>query len=224
MYLLLVGLVLWFGKDLSIQEGPSIPEAQKEEQWIKRIEERIEKISKEKNKENSDKIMEKLDSKFERAERQARRQNLIIKGMAFNPVNLVRGVEEFFEQKLETKVRVKKAVKLNRGSGGDDINSEGNVLVCLESLDDKKSIMRKRGLLKGSRVYVDDDLTKKERVIHKEIWEHAKEHIEKGSRVKRGYMKLIIDGTCWRWNEWRNKLENPNFRKWVEESQLNWMQ
>ena len=62
--------------------------------------------------------MEKLDSKFERAERQATRQNLIIKGMACNPVNLVRGVEEFFEQKLETKVRVKKVVKLNRGPWG----------------------------------------------------------------------------------------------------------
>ena len=74
--------------------------------------------------------------------------------MAFNPVNLVRGVEEFFEQKLETKVRAKKAVKLNRGpggGGGGNINSERNVLVCLESLDDKKSIMEKRGLLKGSR-------------------------------------------------------------------------
>ena len=73
--------------------------------------------------------------------------------------------------------------------------------------------MRKRGRLKGSRVYVDDDLTRKERAIHREIWEHAEEHIEKGCRVKRGYMKLIIHGKCWRWNEWRSKLENPNFRK-----------
>ena len=55
---------------------------------MKRIEERIKKIDKGKNEENSDKIMEKLDSKFERVEREARRQNLILKRMVFNPANL----------------------------------------------------------------------------------------------------------------------------------------
>ena len=42
----------WIGEEMKklwIQEGPSIPEAQKEERWIKLIEVRIEEIYKEKN-------------------------------------------------------------------------------------------------------------------------------------------------------------------------------
>ena len=59
---------------------------------------------------------------------------------------------------------------------------------------------------------MDDDLTRREREINKKIWQRAKEEEAKRSRVKRGYMKLIVDGKCWKWNERLDRLVIPNFR------------
>ena len=77
------------------------------------------------------------------------------------------------------------------GKNTNNNNASNDVLVQMESLEAKRRIMRNRRL-KGSRIYVDDDLTRSEREIQKTIWEQAKKEEAKGRKVKRGYMKLII--------------------------------
>lgn len=90
-------------------------------------------------------------------------------------------------------------------------NKNNGVLVQMETLEAKRKIMRNRRLLRGSGIFMDDEMTKVEKEIHKTIWKQAKEEEAKGRKVKRGYMKLIMDGVCWRWDEKRRKLEKQNF-------------
>lgn len=186
----------------------TIPELQNEERWLKKMEEKVERIAKEKTREGTERALAEMDNKLEKAEREKRRANVIIRGAAFKGENLKAEVEEFFSQEMKLRVQVKKAMGLRR-----EDNSGGAMLVVMGSLEEKQKVMRNRALLKGSRIYVDDDLTKTERGIHKKIWQQAKEEEAKGNWVKRGYMKLVVNGQCWRWNERESRLEVPNFRR-----------
>lgn len=63
---------------------------------------------------------------------------------------------------------------------------------------------RKKDLDKG--IYIEDDLTKKEREIQMELWKIAHKNRKEEKRVKIGYYKLCVDGKWSRWNERRGKL------------------
>lgn len=69
----------------------------------------------------------------------------------------------------------------------------------------RQIMMKKRGLER--EIYIEDDLTKKERVIQGMIRKVAKEEREKGREVKIGYMKTRIDGRWLKWNEKKGCLE-----------------
>ncbi|XP_018343269.1 PREDICTED: uncharacterized protein LOC108749206 [Trachymyrmex septentrionalis] len=62
------------------------------------------------------------------------------------------------------------------------------------NLDDKKEIMIRRNKLTGTKIYVDDDLTKDERERQKEIRFWAKREKERGRRVKVGFGKAWMNG------------------------------
>ena len=186
----------------------TVPEVQQQERWLKNIKAEVERIATEKSQEGTDRALASMESKFERTERQTRRSNIIIRGGNFKGPNLKVDVEEFFERKMQSNVQVKKVATLGRNESDNGLA----VLVHLGSLEEKQEIMRNRVNLKGTKIYVDDDLTRREREIHKKIWQRAKEEEAKGSRVKRGYMKLIVDGKCWKWNERLDRLVIPNFR------------
>ncbi|XP_018352130.1 PREDICTED: DEAD-box ATP-dependent RNA helicase 42-like [Trachymyrmex septentrionalis] len=62
------------------------------------------------------------------------------------------------------------------------------------NLDDKKEIMIRRNKLTGTKIYVDDDLTKDERERQKEIRLWAKREKERGRRVKVGFGKAWMNG------------------------------
>ncbi|XP_043280473.1 uncharacterized protein [Venturia canescens] len=141
------------------------------------------------------------NSILEAAERERRKLNIIIRGATFDDSNLKAEVEAFFKRKLGQRVQVKDAIKLGR------MTDNQTVLAVFGSFAEKRIVMKCRTELKGSRVYLDDDLTKSQREIQWRIWKQAKAEIAKGSQVKKGYMKLIVDGICWRWNEQTGRLE-----------------
>ena len=132
--------------------------------------------------------------------------------MEFEGRNLRKQVEEFLKVKLEAGEKVRRVSWLGKNTNINNNNNRNRgVLVQMETLEAKRRVMRNRRLLKGSRIYVDDDLTRSEREIHKKLGEQAKKEEAGGRKVKRGYMKLIIDGVCWKWDERRGKLEKQNF-------------
>lgn len=73
--------------------------------------------------------------------------------------------------------------------------------IRLTNFNDKMKIMRNKGILKGKKIYIDDDLTKNEGEIQKKLRTRAKEEKEKGKKVKVGYNKIFID------NKWYSSAD-----------------
>lgn len=61
-------------------------------------------------------------------------------------------------------------------------------------------------------VYMDDDLTKKERDGKQHIRRVARERMEQGEYVRTGYKKLTIENKWYRWNENGERLEEERKR------------
>lgn len=82
-------------------------------------------------------------------------------------------------------------------------------LVELFTLEDKVQIMSKKGKLrnhKSKRIFINDDMSKEERIIEGKLREKAKSERALGKTVKQGFHKLIIDGQVWKWAKAEDKL------------------
>lgn len=101
---------------------------------------------------------------------------------------------------MEIKTEVKR-VQVLRKAGEKSITA-----VELINWETKREIMvRKRDLKSG--VYIEDDLTRKERVIQNQLREKAREKRREGQRVKIEYMRINIEDKWCKWNEKEEKLE-----------------
>lgn len=126
-------------------------------------------------------------------ERRERRKNMIIKGIEIQGKNIKEEIEEWIKEKLGTVQTIKKAEKLVLDTNKRGKRIEG-VLIRMQDLEKKREIMINRKNLKGTNIFIDDDLTKKEREIQKKIRERAEEERKKGNRTRIGYQKLEING------------------------------
>jgi hypothetical protein len=149
--------------------------------------------------------MTKLEEKMEEQEKRVRRKNIVVTGLDEEECENEKKLEKWMKAELEVEVRVKEMYKIN---GGKMIVAE------LESWGEKRKVMENKRKLrekKGKRVYIEDDMTKKERDTQKKVRTLAKEEREKGLRVKVGYKKIWIEGKGFRWDEENGKLHTANF-------------
>ena len=65
---------------------------------------------------------------------------------------------------------------------------------------DKKKVLEAKIRLKGSQIYIDDDLTREEREVQVALRNKAKEERKKGNVVWVGYRKMRIQDEWWVWN------------------------
>ena len=61
--------------------------------------------------------------------------------------------------------------------------------------------------LTGKTIYIDNDYTVKEQQIQRIIRKRAAEERQKGSQVRVGYQKIVVDGKEWKWNEEKSDFE-----------------
>lgn len=93
---------------------------------------------------------------------------------------------------------------------------EKRCLIELKNEQDKKKLMQAKSKLKnlkGETIYINDDLTNREREMQKIIRQMAKKERENGKTVKIGYRKLIVNGTEWRWNSDKEILVKEHGKK-----------
>ena len=74
-------------------------------------------------------------------------------------------------------------------------------------------IMNNKNKLKGTNIFINDDCTKRERIMQKEIRRMALEAKKEHKIVTMKYKKVIIDVEEWVWNDKEMKL----FRNQVRE-------
>lgn len=153
---------------------------------------------KEEKKEMNDRI-KSLEMSNEKSDRERRKKNIVISGVTFNETNCKGESSEFLKEKLNIDVCVKRAHSIKT-------KNSSLTIISLESWEQKMEVMKKKKELERG-IYVEDDLTQKEREIQKWLRDIAKEERNKGKDARVGYMKLYIDGRCKRYNEKTEKLE-----------------
>ncbi|KAK9736961.1 hypothetical protein QE152_g11125 [Popillia japonica] len=104
--------------------------------------------------------MGEIEQKIEKIETDRRRKNIIIKGAEFKDKMEIEEVQKFIENKIGVKSEIKEVEKIGDGK---------NVRVTLENLDTKHMILNNKSKLRGSKYYIDSDLTDQELKIQKTL-------------------------------------------------------
>lgn len=106
------------------------------------------------------------------------------------------------EKALGVDVTVTEAYKVGK-------NQENKIIIAkIENTKQKTLVMTNKNKLKGTKIIIENDLTKKELEIQRDIRLIAKEEREQGKQVKVGYQKLIINGQTWTYQQ-LPKREKP---------------
>lgn len=128
-------------------------------------------------------------------DRDERRNNIVIKGIKIKETNIEAEVEKMLQEKIGVEVKIREAYKIAENRDKDI------VLAKLEQRKHKTSVMINKGKLRGENWYIEDDLTKEEQEIQREIVKRAKEERKRGLRATIGYRKLNIDGKKYTWSD-----------------------
>lgn len=149
-----------------------------------------------------------LEGRMEETERRTRKNNIIIRGWRLDETRrdeMKEKLENLLKEKLQEEVKIKMVNKLGREI----------ILAEMENWEEKEKIMKGKSKLRKMeetrKVYIDNDLTKKEREIQRKINFEAKERRKEGLQVKVGYKKIIIGKEEWRWNDENGSLEKKDF-------------
>lgn len=151
--------------------------------------------------------LESIEHSYERMEREKRKNNLLITGLNVKPrqgEELKNTMESFLKEHLKLEVKLKTATKVN----------EKICIITTESMQDKIEVLKNKSKLKNievqKSVYINSDLTTKEREIQSKIRKIAAGERKAGKTATTGYQKLITNGQLWKWNEKEDKLVQPS--------------
>lgn len=135
-----------------------------------------------------------LEGRIEAMDKQKRKNNIIIKGNMEKPLEDEKAVEKFLEEKINTKIRVVQTRQIQTGRNGIITWAK------LDSWSSKQDVMKKKSALRGTDLFIQNDLTLEEQRVEAEIRKIARSERTKGKQVKIGYQKIEIDGQLYIWN------------------------
>lgn len=150
--------------------------------------------------------IEGVEKKRMEQEKRERRFNIVLRGVEVEGrkvKDVVAGVLKRMVD-LDKGIQIREAFKIGNGEKGNVI------LVKLNSMDDKRVILERKNKLKGTSVYVDEDLTKIERDRQRVIRVWAKNGREKEQIVRIGFSKAWVDGKEYVWDEKRGMVGRKN--------------
>lgn len=122
--------------------------------------------------------------------------NIILTGLNVTGADanhLIRCVQRFLKDVIEVPAQVIAAKRIR-----------SNLIVAeLSNVEDKIKVLRNRFMLlrKGTRVCIYADRAVRERVMLDQLAKRAEEEAAKGHSVRMGYMKVLVDGTIYRWSD-----------------------
>ncbi|KAF5301940.1 hypothetical protein FQR65_LT19162 [Abscondita terminalis] len=131
--------------------------SEKEQRWEKERNELTKKMKEieEANHDLRDKITN-IQNKFEQISTNQRKLNIVIKGVEFKNEDINSDVEKFLREKLMVEQKITTAHKIiNKGQASI-------TLVKLKSWEEKQKIMKNKNKLRGSRIFIDNDMSKEE--------------------------------------------------------------
>lgn len=144
--------------------------------------------------------IKELEKQSENQEREKRKLNIVIKGGHPYGPNITKSVEDLLVEKLQIRPRIQESFKIGKGDNAA-------ILVKMQDWEAKTDIMKAKNKLRGTKIVIENDMTRAEREIQMQIRTRAKEEKQKGKQVKIGYNKIIIESEEWKWNMLSHKLE-----------------
>lgn len=153
----------------------------------------------------------RLKSMAKKSEFEERRDNIVVKGtgkLEREGQQLDGAMEEFLFEKLGIEVKVEK------------VWTSGRIYIAkMGSQKDKEEVMKNKGKLKETKIFIDHDLSFEERKRQSDIQEWAKVQREKGETIRIGYGKVKVGDGDWQW--WDRILEEEA-KKERERRQAEW--
>lgn len=191
-------------------EKSLIKEIELTKKEVKECKEEVTELKKElhENQEEWKKKEEKLENKvnelekaIEKRDREARKYNVIISGLqiqASDKNTMVQVANEQIKKLWNVNLVVTDVWQIN-----DEITG-----VKLARWEDKLVLFKAANKIKNKEIFVNSDLTLKEREIQRELRSIKKQEIEKGNKAAVGYQKIFINNTEYRWDPQGKKLIN----------------
>ncbi|KAK1137397.1 hypothetical protein K0M31_001908 [Melipona bicolor] len=133
--------------------------------------------------------MRRIKRRLEEQEKE-RKNKIVIRGLKVRNSETKRKVEEEFEIKGE--------VCTVETRGRKEVSNQ--TIVEMKDWETKQTVMQKKKKLGGKSIYLDQDLTEKERRVQRELGERAKEERAQGKEAKVRYRRIYIQGRCYVWN------------------------
>lgn len=157
------------------------------------------------------KEIKQIKERLERIENINRRKNIVLQGLPIknNDHTIMKEeMENFMEEKLNIDIKIKSVKKLGNKT----------CLIELENENEKVKVMKNKSKLrrnKREKIFINDDMSKEERLIQGKIRKKAQEEKNKGKTVRIGFQKLVIDNEEWRWDNEREDIiiYNKDMRK-----------
>ncbi|XP_012247547.1 probable kinetochore protein NDC80 [Bombus impatiens] len=104
----------------------------------------------------------RIEEEKDRAEGEKRRRNIVIKRVDWNEGSNEGTVKEFIREKMKIGAEIERTHRIRVG----DKNTI--IVAMMKSMEEKIRVMKEKGKLE-KRIYIDDDLTRKEREVQQQI-------------------------------------------------------
>lgn len=102
-------------------------------------------------------------------------------------------------EKLQIHTRIQESFKI-----GKDANAV--ILVKMQDWEGKMEIMKTKNKLKGTKLVIENDLTRLEMNIQFKLKPEAEKRKEYGDQVRIGYQTLVVNAEVYRWKVEEGKL------------------
>lgn len=147
--------------------------------------------------------MRKLERAWEYKEKEERRRNLVLRGIRIGE----RGIREITEEvlkKIGVEAKIEDIKKIDIGKKDKD----SLVVIKVGSEEEKSRIMQNKWKLKGSEIWLNDDLTWEERRVRWKVTQVARKEQGEGRKVRIGQGRIWIEGEWWMWDEERGEFRD----------------
>lgn len=138
---------------------------------------------------------------WEMKERKSRKKNIFIRGIRTVGKRIINEIKGIVREYMNLEIYISNIRALG-----------GGVVVELESFENKVEILKRKRMLKGIDLWLEDDYTAREKQVQEWLEKIAKEEGRNGLETKVGYQKIKVKEEWYKWNEIKGQLEEMCFR------------
>ena len=137
--------------------------------------------------------LQEMDVKIDDLECRSRRNNLLFYGLSRFENESHQDLEQTVQEFLTDRLELSESVSFDRVHRVSDRPNSPVIVRCC-SYKDKITIMKAKGKLRGSKVFISEDFSLRVRSIRKVLAPHLKTAKQAGKRATMVFDHLIIDG------------------------------